>query len=84
MLHSTTRWYRTIHGYSGVLPPLHERLFRELNAFPGGTSLDGLRAVGVTHVVVHRPEYPVETWPAVDREFARRLVSASSPKSTTA
>jgi hypothetical protein len=68
MLHTTRRWPKTIHGYSGVRPGLHDRLFRELNTFPDDTSLASLRAVGVTHVVVHRGEYG-DGWPAMDRRL---------------
>ncbi len=82
MLHSTTRWYRTIHGYSGLLPPQHVELSRLLTAFPDGGSLEALMAVGVTHVVVHRPEYPPETWPLVEARLrdtaALRVVAATA------
>jgi len=65
MLHSTVHWQKTIHGYSGIEPPLHQRVLRELNLFPDATSIASLRELGVTHVVVHRPEYR-EFWPQVE------------------
>lgn len=68
MLHTTRTWPKTIHGYSGLRPGLHDRLFRELHAFPDDTSLASLREVGVTHVVVHRDEYG-DGWPAMDRRL---------------
>jgi hypothetical protein len=67
MLHTTPHWGRTIHGYSGLLPPLHERVFQEMLTFPDATSLTSLRVMGVTHVIVHRHEYSAETWPEMER-----------------
>jgi len=55
MLHSTTHWQKTIHGYSGIQPPLSGRVFDELDTFPDDRSVATLRALGVTTVVVHRP-----------------------------
>lgn len=69
MLHSTLRWQKTVHGYSGFRPGLHDRLFRELYTFPDETSLASLRDLGVTHVVVHRLLYAAEVWPDVDRRL---------------
>ena len=66
MLHSTTHWQKTIHGYSGIQPPLSGRVFDELDTFPDDRSVATLRALGVTTVVVHRPRYPAELWPSVD------------------
>lgn len=76
MLHSTAHWQRTIHGYSGVRPALHQRLFRELTLFPDAVSLASLRGVGVTHVVVHFDQYPTERRDQMDqryRQFAGQL-----------
>ena len=65
MLHSTAHWQKTIHGYSGIQPPLSGRVFDELNTFPDARSVATLRDFGVTTVVVHRPRYPDEVWPDV-------------------
>ena len=53
MVHSTAHWHRTIHGYSGIQPALHDRLYSELLTFPDGPVLDSLSSIGVTHVVIH-------------------------------
>ncbi len=66
MLHSTAHWQKTIHGYSGIQPPLSGRVFDELNTFPDDRSVATLRALGVTVVVVHRPRYPEDVWRAVE------------------
>lgn len=71
MLHATAHWQRTVHGYSGIRPALHQRLFRELNAFPDATSLQSLREVGVTYVVVHGDLYPAERKEEIDARFRR-------------
>ena len=80
MLHSTAHWQKTIHGYSGVRRPLHDQLYRELAEFPGGRSIDALRGVGVTYVVVHSDDYDPEAWQRVEPRLAEsrdlRLVHA--------
>jgi hypothetical protein len=70
MLHATAHWQKTVHGYSGIRRPLHERLYRELTLFPDARSVASLREVGVTHVVVHTDEYPPGEWPAVEARLA--------------
>jgi hypothetical protein len=77
MLHSMAHWQKTVHGYSGLRPPLHDRLFAQLRSFPDAESLDALAGLGVTYVVVHVSEYhePGE-WEAVERRlegYADRL-----------
>ncbi len=65
MLHSTWHWQKTVHGYSGIQPPLHARLFAELAAFPDARSLATLREFHITHVIVHRSLYRPQDWPDV-------------------
>ena len=77
MFHSMAHWQKTVHGYSGIRPELHERLYRELRTFPDQASLDHLAALGVTYVVVHIDMYqePGE-WEAVEQrltQYASRL-----------
>jgi hypothetical protein len=69
MLHSTAHWQRTVHGYSGMRPPLHERLYRELTRFPGRDSLESLAELHVTYVVVHIGEYAPGEWPAIEERL---------------
>jgi hypothetical protein len=71
MLHSTAHWQRTIHGFSGIRPPLHEKLFRDLWEFPSDESLEGLADLNVTYVVVHLTDYPPEERPAVEERLTR-------------
>lgn len=71
MLHATAHWQRTIHGYSGIRPALHQRILRELTLFPDAVSLASLREVGVTYVVVHEDQYPAERRNEIDERFRR-------------
>ena len=66
MLHSTAHWQKTVEGYSGLRPPRHEALYDELTRFPDERSLDALRSVGVTHVVVHAASYDPAHWQQVE------------------
>lgn len=69
MLHSTAHWQKTIHGYSSLRRPLHDRLYAELPGFPDATSIASLQEVGVTYVVVHTEDYG-DRWPAVEAQIA--------------
>jgi hypothetical protein len=76
MLHSTTHWQKTVHGWSGLLPPSHLELFARMRGFPDEDSLRTLAQFGVGYVVVHADLYPTGAWPDVDRRlvaFAGRL-----------
>jgi hypothetical protein len=66
MLHATTHWQKTVHGYSGIRPSLHEELYKQMRTFPDEASLDSLARLGVTHVVVHTDMYPPGEWEQVD------------------
>ena len=66
MLHSTAHWQKTVHGYSGLRPPLHEILFQQMRTFPDARSLSALRELGVTYLIVHTDLYESGEWPAVE------------------
>jgi len=70
MFHATAHWQRTIHGYSSLRRPLHDRLYIELTGFPDATSLASLRAVGVNYVVVHTEDYG-DRWPGIEQQIAK-------------
>jgi hypothetical protein len=78
MLHATAHWQRTVHGYSGIRRPLHDRLYLELTEFPDGRSIAALREVGVTFVVVHSDYYEPDRWrriePRLEQSRELRLV----------
>ena len=70
MFHATAHWQKTIHGYSSLRRPLHDRLYLELTAFPDATSIASLREVGVTYVVVHTSDYG-DRWPTIGEQIAK-------------
>ncbi|MDP1568825.1 MAG: hypothetical protein Q8L86_02380 [Vicinamibacterales bacterium] len=65
MLHATAHWQKTVHGYSGGQPRLHDGLYDVLRGFPDRESLARLAAIGVDYVVVHPGLYEPGEWPAV-------------------
>jgi hypothetical protein len=69
MFHSTAHWQKTIHGYSGLRPPLHDELYAELTQFPDDTSLRALSGLGVNYVVVHTDLYPPGEWSKVEERI---------------
>ena len=52
MLASTRFWHPLVNGYSSFIPVRYDREAVALDAFPEGTSLQYLRDLGVTHIVV--------------------------------
>ena len=69
MRHAMAHWQRTIHGYSSLRRPLHDRLYVEMAAFPDPPSVDSLRELGVTFIVVHTDQYG-SRWPSIEEEIA--------------
>ena len=70
MFHSTAHWQKTVHGYSGLRPPLHDHLYSELRQFPDEVSLGALVHHGVDYVVVHTDLYPPGEWAKVEERLA--------------
>jgi hypothetical protein len=83
MLHATAHWQKTIHGYSSMRRPIHDRVYVEMTAFPDRPSIDHLRELGVNYVVVHTNEYPGDRWREVESRLARfpelQLVHTDGP-----
>lgn len=52
MLASTRFWQPLVNGYSSFIPERYDREAAALDAFPEGTTLQYLRQLGVTHVIV--------------------------------
>jgi hypothetical protein len=76
-------WQKTVHGYSGMRPVLHEVLFREMRRFPDEASIAHLLQLGVTYIDVHPEMYPPEDWKVVEARLAqpdrRLLLKYSGP-----
>jgi hypothetical protein len=71
MLHSMAHWQKTVHGYSGMRPALHEVLFREMRRFPDEASIAHLLQLGVRYIVVHPDMYPPDDWKVVEPRLAQ-------------
>jgi len=57
VLNSTAHWKPIVNGYSGFTPASYVRHAAVLAGFPDDGSRDRLRALGVSHVVVHADAY---------------------------
>ena len=66
MLHSMAHWQKTVHGYSGMRPRLHDELYAAMRSFPDDLSLRSLAQLGVTYVMVHTDLYPPGQWDEVE------------------
>jgi len=69
MRHAMAHWQPTIHGYSSLRRPLHDRLYQEMAEFPDPPSVDSLRELGVNFIVVHTDQYG-SRWPSIEEEIA--------------
>jgi hypothetical protein len=70
MLHSMAHWQKTVHGWSGLQPPRHMDLYRQLTGFPDEDSLSSLMRLRVDYIVVHTELYPPGEWAEVERRIA--------------
>jgi hypothetical protein len=70
MLHSMAHWQKTVHGYSGIRPALHEQLYDRLEAFPSEESIQQLADLGVTYVIVHSSWFTPPDRRAVEERLA--------------
>lgn len=69
MLHSMAHWQKTIHGYSGFRPRLHDRLYRHLALFPDEESLRELVRFDVTYLVVHLSWFSPEDQRSIEQSL---------------
>lgn len=70
----TLHWRRMLGGNMGILPPAYPYMVRRLQDFPEPAVLAELRALGITHVVLHEREMSPES-----RTALRRRVAAHAP-----
>jgi hypothetical protein len=76
MLHSMVHWQKTVHGYSGLRPALHEKLYEEMRRLPDDEIVQRLAELGVTYIVVHGELYAPGVWPQVEAKIRQsRLLS---------
>ena len=69
MLHSMAHWQRTVHGYSGVHPPLTDGLYEHLINFPSDETIRALKSINVDTVVVHLDAFPAAVRPDIERRL---------------
>ena len=63
-------WQPMVNGYSSLVPPLHEKLYRELYEFPTETGLSELERMGVNYVIVHTDMYQPDRWAGKEKALA--------------
>ena len=69
MLHSMAHWQKTVHGYSGIQPALHDLLYDQLKLFPSEDSVRHLAQLGVTYVIVHSSWFSPEERAVVEQRL---------------
>lgn len=57
LLRSTTHWRPLVNGYAGTEPPEYARTRELMKDFPSAESIARLRALGVTHILLHLRGY---------------------------
>ena len=68
VLASTEHWKPLLNGYSGFVPPSYADVSHRLARFPAQDTIELLRNIGITHVVVHPALY--------DREQSATILGA--------
>lgn len=68
---------KTVNGYSGYVAQSYHDAVNALSSFPSDTSIDYLRAQGISHVIVH-------PWQLARENRNRYIVDPNHPKLATA
>lgn len=78
MYFSTWHWTPMVNGYSGFAPQSYNRLAAATAGFPGGTTVDYLQGLGVTHVTLNcklwNPRACAETMKRLDADSRFHLI----------
>ncbi len=67
LVRSTHHWQRLANCGAGFEPPGYAELRERLRSFPSRAALDGLRASGVRHVVLHARGFGPNQWKRLER-----------------
>ena len=59
-----------MHGFSGIVPDEHQRLYEAMAVFPSQEAIDRMRGFGVTYVVYHADMTSPEMVATIDTQFA--------------
>jgi LmbE family N-acetylglucosaminyl deacetylase len=65
-----------VNGYSGFIPPSYYAHHVQLAGFPDGEATEALKALGVTHVIVHLAGLSPEQAAALQRTSALQRVES--------
>ena len=79
MLASTRHWHPMLNGYSGFTPASYMEHQSRLGCFPNDESLQFLRSLGVTHVVVDEVNLPPDRGQRARETPALRLLAEEGP-----
>jgi hypothetical protein len=79
MLASTRHWHPMLNGYSGFTPASYMEHQSRLGGFPNDESLQFLRSLGVTHVVVDEVNLPPDRGQRARETPALRLLAEEGP-----
>jgi hypothetical protein len=74
MYDSTEHWRPLLNGTSGILPPLSPWMERRLQRFPDADVIADLRALGITHAVVHEAPLPAPVKARLAAAVEQRLL----------
>jgi hypothetical protein len=79
IFNSTSYWHPLVNGYSGFTPDSYAHHATLLERFPDAASVEMLRTLGVTHVVVHTDEAPdvatrILAWPSLELVASDQVV----------
>ncbi len=74
MYGSTEHWRPLLNGTSGILPPLSPWMERRLQRFPDADVIADLRALGITHAVVHEAPLPAPAKARLAAAVQQRLL----------
>lgn len=69
MIHGAAHWQKMVNGYSSLVPPRHEKLFRELHEFPTEAGVAELQSLGIDYVIVHTDMYQPDRWAEKERQI---------------
>jgi hypothetical protein len=74
VVNSTVHFRSLLNGYSGFIPDSYHVHASLMESFPSAATLTGLRAIGVTHVVVHERLAPAPLLDAIAHAPELRLI----------
>ncbi len=78
LYYSSYGWYKLVNGASGFNPQGLLDLSAQVQRFPDAASLDVLRQMGVTHLLLHSAEFTADRWRDIWSKLPGFLPSVAS------